>query len=307
MDRFLSLSVFVSAVEEGSLAAAGRRHGLSAVMAGRYLSSLEDEVAARLLQRSTRRLSLTDAGRAYFDRARRILDDLKEADDEAADLQASPRGSLRIAAPVTFGSMYLGPIVAGFMTEFAGVDVALHLQDRFVDLVEEGIDLALRIGRLADSELVARKLADCRLMACASPRYLAAAGHPRAPADLQQHALIGWIGEVTTAPWRFEAADGRVVEHPARCRFTANHTAVMLEVALAGFGIVYGPDFVFAPQLARGELLPVLPDWRSPELPLHAITPSAKQVNAKTRLFIERLRLAFEAPAPWQRWRDEKG
>src|SRR6202011_3656749 len=178
MDRLMSLSVFVAVVEEGSIAAAGRRFGLSAVMAGRYLSALEEDLSARLVQRTTRRLSLTDAGQAYFARSKRILEDLQEADEEAANMQATPRGTLRIAAPITFGSMYLGPVAAQYMAEFSAVDVSLHLQDRFVDLVEEGIDLAIRIGRLPDSDLVARKLADCPLMACASPNYLASAGPP---------------------------------------------------------------------------------------------------------------------------------
>ena len=191
MDRLRGLSVFVAAVEEGSIAAAGKRFGLSAVMAGRYLSALEEHLSARLVERSTRRLSLTDAGRAYFDRGKRILEDLEEADEEVTDRQANPRGTLHITAPITFGHMYLAPVAARYIAEFPGVDISLHLQDRFVDLVEEGMDLAIRIGKLPDSNLVARKLADCSLMACASPIYLATAGTPIKPADLGKHALIG--------------------------------------------------------------------------------------------------------------------
>ncbi|MGI4814173.1 MAG: LysR family transcriptional regulator [Janthinobacterium lividum] len=295
----MSLSVFVAAVEEGSIAAAGRRFGLSAVMAGRYLSALEESLSARLVQRTTRRLSLTDAGRAYFVKSKRILEDLEEAGAEAADLQATPRGVLRIAAPITFGAMYLGPVAARYMVEYPGVDVVLQLQDRFVDLLEEGVDLAIRIGKLPDSELVARKLGECRLMACAAPSYLAAAGIPETPADLTAHRLIGYIGDATAAPWRFVGSDGQATELEYRCRFVANNTGVMLEVALAGFGIVYGPSFVFAKHLARAELVPVLPAYACPILPLHAILPTAKHVSAKTRLFIESLKIAFGDPAPW--------
>lgn len=300
----MSLSVFVAAVEEGSIAAAGKRFGLSAVMAGRYLSALEERLCARLVQRTTRRLSLTDAGEAYFARSKRILDDLEEADDEAADRQAAPRGTLHITAPITFGSLYLGPVAARYMADFPEVNVSLHLQDRFVDLVEEGMDLAIRIGKLPDSDLVARKLADCQLMACASPNYLASAGTPVEPEDLKTHALIGYIGDVTTAQWTFVDRDGHATELQCRCRFMANNTGMMTEVALCGFGIVYGPTFVFASHLAAGELVPVLTSYTNPVLPLHAITPTAKHVNVKTRLFIERLRLAFESPAPWDRWLD---
>ncbi len=304
MDRFVSLSVFVAAVEEGSIAAGGRRHGLSAVMAGRYLSALEEDLRVRLVQRTTRRLSLTEAGQAYFARSRRILEELAEADEEAADLQATPRGTLRVAAPITFGSMYLGAVAARYMAEFPRVDVALHLQDRFVDLVEDGLDVAVRMGKLADSDLVARQLADCRLMACAAPRYLAGAGPLHEPADLAQHALVGYIGAVTTAPWSFTDDQGRTVEIDGHCRFTANNTAVMLEVALSGFGVVYGPSFVFARHLEQGHLVPVLDAFDSPTLPLHAITPTARHVNLKTRLFIDALKVAFAAPTPWDRWRN---
>jgi DNA-binding transcriptional LysR family regulator len=306
MDRLVSLSVFVAAVEEGSIAAAGKRFGFSAVMAGRYLSALEEHLSARLVQRTTRRLSLTDAGQAYFARSKRILEDLQEADEEAADRQASPRGTLHIAAPITFGSLYLGTISAQYMTEFPEVDVSLHLQDRFVDLVEEGMDLAIRIGKLSNSELVARRLADCRVLACASPGYLAAAGIPERPADLEAHALIGYIGDVTSAQWTFIDRDGQATELQCRCRFMANNTGMMAEVALAGFGIVYGPTFVFGKHLAAGELVPVLPAYTNPVLPLHAITPTAKHVNLKTRLFIERLKNAFGNPPPWDRWLDAR-
>jgi len=289
----MSSSVFVSAIEEGSIAAAGRRFGLSAVMAGRYLSALEKSLSVRLIERTTHRLSLTDAGAAYFARSKHILETLEQANAEAADLQATPRGTLRIAAPTTFGSMYLGPVVARFMAEFPQIEVALHLQDRFVDLVEEGVDLAVRIGNLPDSELVARKIRDYRLMACASPEYLKSAGIPQTPADLQSHQLLGYIGAVTAEPWHFTGDDGKAVTVETRCRFMANNTAVMLEVALCGSGIVYGPDFVFAKSLAEGRLVPVLAAYTGASLPLHAITPTSKHVNFKTRLFIDRLKQAF--------------
>jgi DNA-binding transcriptional LysR family regulator len=299
MDRLTSLSVFVAAVEEGSIAAAARRFELSPVMAGRYLSALEERLNARLLHRTTRQLSLTDAGRAYFARCKRILDDLEEADDEAAERQATPQGSLHLTAPITFGTMYLAPVAASYMADFPHVDVSLHLQDRFVDLVEEGMDVAVRIGRLAESRLVARKLADCPLMACAAPSYLAKAGVPHHPEDLAQHALIGYMGDLTTAQWTFIDRDGRSIPVRHECRFMANNTEMMAKIALAGTGVVYGPAFVFAEHLRSGALVRLLSEYSSPVLPLHAITPNAKHVNLKTRLFIERLRLAFAPKAPW--------
>lgn len=302
MDRLMSLSIFVAAIEDGSIAAAGKRFGLSAVMAGRYLSALEEHLSARLVQRTTRQLSLTDAGQAYFARSKRILEELEEADAEAADRQTTPRGTLHIAAPITFGSLYLAPVVAQYMAEFPAVEVSLNLKDQFVDLVDEGVDLAIRIGTLPVSDLVARKLADCRLMACASPSYLAAAGAPTKPEELESHALVGYASDVTTAPWTFVDGAGRTIELKLKCRFIANNTAMMAEVALRGVGIVYGPSFVFAEYLKSGELVPVLPEYTNPVLPLHAITPTAKHVNMKTRLFIERLKLAFGNAPPWELW-----
>jgi DNA-binding transcriptional LysR family regulator len=192
--------------------------------------------------------------------------------------------------------MYLGPVAAQYMKEFPDVDVSMHLQDRYVDLVEEGMDLGIRIGNLSDSGLVARKLADYRDMACATPTYLASAGAPAKPEDLKDHSLIGYLGYITIVPWRFTDSGGQTTELKCHCRFMANNTAMMLEVALQGFGIAYGPSFVFAKHLAAGELVPVLPSYTCPAFPLQAITPTAKHVNIKTRLFIERLARAFATP-----------
>ncbi|MDC0707165.1 LysR substrate-binding domain-containing protein [Stigmatella sp. ncwal1] len=305
MDRLLSMAVFVAAIEEGSIASAARRFGISAVMAGRYLSALEEALPARLVQRTTRRLSLTDAGHAYFTTCKRVLEELEEAGSDAAEAHATPRGTLRIAAPVNFGAMYLGPLVAQYLDDFPGVSVAIHLQDRFVDLVEDGLDLAIRIGQLPDSGLVARRLASCRLIACAAPAYLERAGTPESPQELGVHARIGYIGEVSTPPWTFTASDGRSTRLSRPCRFNANNTSMMLEVTLAGFGVAYAPSFVFAQHLQRGELVQVLPSFNSPELPLHAVTPTAKHVPQKARLFIDRLAVAFGGTPPWERWQDQ--
>lgn len=302
LDRLLSISVFVAAIEEGSIAAAARRLGVTAVMAGRYLSALEEALPARLVQRTTRRLSLTDAGQAYFAKCKRILEALEEADSEAADSHAAPRGTLRIAAPVNFGHAYLGPVIAQYLEDFPGVAVTASLQDSFVDLVEEGFDLAIRIGQLPDSGLVVRRLAQCRLIACATPAYLQRAGTPDAPAELESHARIGYAGVVSTPPWTFVSAAGESSRITSPCRFSANNTSMMLEVALGDFGIAYAPSFVFARHLERGDLLQVLPAFHCPDLPLQAVMPSGRHIAQKARLFVDRLAAAFEGVAPWERW-----
>ena len=303
MDRLTSIAVFVAAIEEGSIAAAGRRLELSSVMAGRYLSSLEDSLSARLIQRTTRRIALTDTGIRYFARCKRILDELEEANQEAAATQSTPRGTLRLSAPVTFGAAYLGPIAAEFMAEYAGVRIEVQLQDRFVDLVEEGIDIAIRIGRLVDSDLVAWPIGSCSLIACAAPDYLARRGDPQSPGDLMAHERIGYMGTVSTIPWSFEE-DGGVMSISEPCRFVANNAQMIAEAALAGCGIAYGPSFAFAKYLEQEKLVQVLPSTRSPTLPIHAVTPTARHVPQKVRAFRDRLSNAFSGSnAPWERWR----
>lgn len=305
MDRLLSLQVFVSAVEEGSIAAAARRHGLSSVMAGRYLSALEDALPARLLHRTTRRLALTDAGSLYFARCKRLLEELEEADHEAAALQATPRGTLRLAAPVTFGAAYLGPVIGAYLADHPGLKVDVQLQDRFVDLIEEGIDIALRIGQLPDSELVAWPVSTCTLVACAAPRYLSRHGAPKSPDDLAAHARIGYTGTVSTTPWAFIGSDGKTHAVTEPCRFVANNTQMMAEAAVAGAGIAYGPSFAFSQHLQQGTLRQVLPAYATPSLTLHAVTPTARHVPQKVRLFRERLREAFGGDTPpWEAWRE---
>lgn len=293
MDRFTEIEVFVAVAEEGSIAAGARKLNMSAVMAGRYLNSLEQNVSARLIERTTRGLSLTDAGRNYLIRSKRILDEFSEADQEAADIQHSPRGTLRIAAPVTFGTLYLGPLISQFMTDYPEVNVSLQLQDRFVDLVTEGIDIALRIGHLPDADYVARRLTHFSLLACASPDYLMNSPPINTPEDLFNHRLIGYLGSFTPLPWNFVSSDGKASVINCAPHFLANNTGIMLEVALKNGGIVYGPEFVFRKALAEKKLLPVLAEYQCPELPMHAITPGAKYVSSKARYFIDYLITTF--------------
>jgi len=296
--------VFVSAIEEGSIAAAARRHGLSPVMAGRYLCALEDALPARLVQRTTRRLSLTDAGTLYFPRCKRILEEFEDANHEAAATQGTPRGTLRVAAPVTFGAMYLGPIVADYMSAYPGVKIEVQLQDRFVDLIDEGVDIAIRIGRLADSEMVAWPISSCTLLACAAPAYLSRYGSPTSPGDLAAHARIGYVGTVSTTPWSFEAPGKKTITVSEPCRFIANKTQMMAEAALAGMGVAYGPSFAFAAHLEQGALVQVLSQYLTPVLPIHAITPTARHVPQKVRAFRDRLSDGFGRDnAPWEQWR----
>jgi DNA-binding transcriptional LysR family regulator len=297
-----SLAVFVAAVEEGSLAAAARRFRLSAAMAGKHLSAVESSLNARLLQRTTRRLSLTDVGQTYYRRCKRILEDFDEANREASDVQGTARGLLKIAAPVTFGAMHLGDVVGRYLDEHPNVAIEILLSDHFVDLIDVGVDLAIRIGRLPDSDLVARRLAPCRMVACASPAYLARHGTPHSPADLQQRSRLAFSGAISAGDWTFTDANdhAHVVDGPVR--MLANNMQMLLTAALSGSGVAYGPTFVFGEHLQRGDLIAVLPEYRTSELAIHAVYPTSRHVPLKARRFIDELALAFGATPPWDRW-----
>ena len=301
MDRVKSLAVFVAAVDEGSLAAAGRRFGLSPAMAGKHLDALEAQLGARLLQRTTRRLSLTEVGRGYYARCKRILDDLDDADREAKDLQTSPRGSLCITAPVTFGALHLGGSVARYLADCPDVNVTVTLTDRFVDLLESGVDVAVRIGRLPDSELVARRIAPCRMLVCASPAYLARHGTPTTPEALRRAARLCFSEAVSPGDWTFVDADGREHAVTGSPRLAVNNMQMLLEAALAGAGVAYGPSFVLSESLARGELVALLPDFRTAELTVYAVVPTARHVSLKVRTFLDRLTTDLGDPPPWDR------
>ncbi|HEY2021930.1 LysR family transcriptional regulator [Paraburkholderia sp.] len=299
MDRMTSLGVFVAAVEEGSFAAAARRYGLSPAMAGKHVSEIEARLNARLLQRTTRRLSLTDAGHTYYQRSKQILEAFDEANREASDSQGAARGVLRVAAPVTFGAMHLGQVVARYVEDHPQVNVEVVLGDRYVDLLDAGIDVAIRIGRLNDPALVTRRIAPCRMVVCASPDYVARHRAPRKPGDLLRAPRLAFSEAVSAGDWTLYDAKNRahVIDGPSR--IAANNTQLLLSAALAGAGIAYGPTFVFGEHLRSGELVALLPAYRATELVIQAVYPSARRIPFKVRRFVDYLAEAFGDEPPW--------
>lgn len=299
MDRLTSLGVFVAAVEEGSFAAAARRFGLSPAMAGKHVSEIEARLNARLLQRTTRRLSLTDAGQVYYERSKQILEAFDEANREASESQATARGVLRVAAPVTFGAMHLGEVIARYVEDHPQVNVEVVLGDRYVDLLDAGIDVAIRIGRLNDPELVTRRIAPCRMVVCASPAYIERHGAPRKPRDLLHAPRLAFSEAVSAGDWTLFDSKNRahVVDGPSR--ISANNTQMLLSAALAGAGIAYGPTFVFGEHVRRGELVELLPRYRATELTIQAVYPSARRIPFKVRRFVDYLAEAFGDEPPW--------
>ncbi|ALV94370.1 LysR family transcriptional regulator [Pantoea rodasii] len=281
------MQIFIAAVEEGSFAAAARRFQLSPAMAGKHVSAIESDLNVRLLQRSTRRLSMTDAGQRYYVRCKAILEAMEEANREASDIQTTPRGLLRIAAPVAFGAMHLGQIVSRYLEQFPQVTLDVVLDDKYADLLENRIDVAIRVGRLDDPLLVTRRLAPCRMMLCASPAYLQQQGTPETPEELSRAPRLAFSQAVSTGDWTIYDTQGRPHTIEGACRMTANNIQLLLEAALAGTGIAYGPSFVFGEHIKQGRLITLLPTYRTTELTLQAVYPSAIRIPSKVRSFVD--------------------
>ena len=297
MDRLVSMAVFKRTVEVGSFAAAARHFRISPEMAGHHVRALEAHLGVRLLNRSTRRLHLTEAGNGYYARCKQILADIEEAEGEANLLQATPRGLLRVAAPVTFAVLHIARAASDYMVRYPEVTFDVVISDRFVDLIEEGFDLAIRIGDLQDSNLIVRRLASARLVTCASPAYLRRAGTPQTPGDLSRHACLIYTGtERAPATWRFEAPDGSAETVRVSGPLTATNAAFIHRMALAGHGVIHGPSFSFSADIKEGRLIPLLTEWQSRELTIQVVYPHRSLLSAKVRSFVDFLarRLSLE-------------
>lgn len=302
MDRFTALAVFVKVVERRSFAAAAREFGLSPAMVSKHVRALEERLGARLLNRTTRRLSLTEVGRGYYERARQILADLEDADRAASDLQAAPRGTLKVNAPFSFGIRHVGPAVAAYLGAYPGITVELSLNDHYIDLLAEGVDVALRIGRLADSSLIARRLAPIRLVACASPAYLARRGTPQTPGDLAAHDCLIYTYAASAEEWRFIGPGGEDEVARVSGRLFANNGDVLIAAALAGIGIALAPTFMAGEHVQAGGLVTLLPGHVAPEAALYAVYPPGRHLSAKLRSFVDFLVARFGEEPEWDRW-----
>lgn len=294
MDRLSSMSAFVMAAELGSYARAAERLNMSAQMVAKHVASLEQRLGARLLNRTTRRQSLTELGSAYYERCKHILTEAEAADSLAQIMNDTPRGKLKVTAPVTFGSYSLMPLITAFLRDNPDVEIDLHLTDRFVDLVEEGYEAAFRIGPLATTGFTARPLAPYRLVVCASPAYLAARGTPYLPADLEQHECLGYAfwSRPADREWVFhQGASAHKVQVASRLQI--NESRALMSAALGGFGIVLGPEDFLRTALASGELVRVLPAFDAPSRPMHLVYTANRQRTAKLRRFVEAVLMRF--------------
>jgi DNA-binding transcriptional LysR family regulator len=286
MDRLLGMEVFVDVVEAGSLTAAADKLGMSAPMVGKHIRALEARLGAAVLMRTTRRQSLTEVGRGYYERCKLILDEIRAADTSAQAMRDTPRGRLRISAPVSFGAACLAPALVDYLAAYPEVSTELVLNDRVVDLVEDGFDVAVRIGTLADSGLIARPLAPYAMLICAAPSYLARAGKPKTPADLMRHQCLGFTHWRHRGGWRLGRKDIDKGQVPVS-RFESNNGPALRMAALAGFGLVMQPRILVAEDVAAGRLVAVLKNDVPEPMPVNLIYPRDRQQLPKLRTFIE--------------------
>ncbi|QDQ28729.1 LysR family transcriptional regulator [Chitinimonas arctica] len=288
MDRFSSMAIFARVVERGSFTAAAEGSGMTPTMVGNHIRELERHLKGRLLNRTTRRQSLTELGKRYHARCVEILALVDSAELDAREMQNSPRGRLRVSCPVIYGTRVLVPALAAYFDCYPEVQVELSLNDRFVDLAEEGFDAAIRVGVLPDSGLIARPLAHSSRIVCASPAYLARHGQPRTPADLAQHNCLAFM--VATGPeheWRFSRPDGNGVERIAvRGRLDVNGGLALREAALAGLGIILQPRMMLQEDLDAGRLVRLFPDWPAQTLPIHVVHLPDAHMPPKLASFI---------------------
>lgn len=300
LDRITGLQVFVRVAALGTLSAAARALEMSQTMATKHLAALEDRLGIKLVHRSTRRLTLTDAGRTYLDSVERILADIDEADAKASLEAAEVRGTLRLNVPVSFGIREIGPILPELCRRHPALSIDLGLNDRFVDPIEEGWDLVIRIGGMKESSLIARRLAPCRMVVCAAPSYLAQHGRPKTLADLSRFNCLGYTlsRDAGADRWLF-GRDGKVGV-TVKTNLKANNGDVLVAAAIAGQGIIYQPTFLVSREIASGALTAIKLDHPGRELDgIFAVYPSGRRPPAKVRAAIDFLAERL-GEAPWE-------
>ena len=299
MDRIDLLQIFLRVAATGSFSQAADQLSLPRPTVSLAVQQLEARLGTRLLHRTTRRLSLTESGAAYFERARQILDALHEADAEASSAALQAAGRLRINAPLTFGNLHLAPLWGEFLKLHPGVELDITLTDRVVDLVEEGYDLAVRIaphGQLAGASLVARRLATDRMVLCASPAYLRGAPALSHPRDLSAHPVMAYAWWSGGEAWRFTGPAGETETVAVRARLRTNSGDTCRAAALADQGVIWQPAFLVGADLHAGRLVELLPHWQGPELTIHAVWPSRHHLPGKVRAMVDFLAAAFAQP-----------
>ena len=298
MDNLSEMAVFAKVVQQRSFTAAARDLGLSKSAVSKQVGRLEDRLGARLLNRTTRKLSLTEVGAVFYERCARIVEEARAAAGEVGSMAATPRGRLRVNAPMTFGTLHLGPVIADFLEAHAEIELDLVLDDRFSDLIEDGFDVAIRIAALVDSSLIVRRLAPSRSVLCAAPDYLRRHGRPEKPEDLRQHNCFGYLYRDSGTDWTLNGAKGPV-SIPLQGKLRANNGEVLRHAALAGTGIVGLPSFIVGSDLRAGTLVEFLPECVPQTHSIHAVYPHRRHLMPKVRAFVDFLAARFRPEPYW--------
>lgn len=287
MDDINAYLVFARVVEEGSFTAAAERLGESKSAVSKQIGRLEDSLGTRLLNRTTRRMSLTEAGAIFYERVRRVVEEVEEARIAVSQLQAAPRGTLRVSAPVSFGMTHVAPMLPLFMARYPDLHVDIALTDHQVDLVEDGIDVAIRIGALTDTSLIARRIREYRRLIVASPDYWRKHGMPEHPNDLGDHNCLTYAYLLGGRTWRLRAPDGTEIAVRVGGSMNANNGELLMSAAEAGLGIIQSPSFICDQAVAAGRLVPALEDYEFEPVGLHAVFPHARNLSTKVRVFVD--------------------
>ncbi len=297
-DPLEGYATFAAVVDCGGFSAAALRLKVTKSAVSKQVSRLEERLGARLLNRTTRRLSLTEAGQAFHQHCLRILAEAEDAELAVSQLHASPRGLLRVSAPMSFGVTHLAPALCPFLARYPDLTLEVSYDDRLVDVLAEGVDVVVRITRLADSSLIARKVAPVRRVLAASPEYLEQRGVPRQPSDLAAHDCLLYTLQASANTWPLLHRDGSRADITISGRVRMNNGDALRAAAVAGLGIVYSPSFIIGEDMAAGRLVRVLPEWEGPEIALYAVYPPGRHLSAKVRAFVDYLVEAF-GPEPY--------
>jgi DNA-binding transcriptional LysR family regulator len=302
LDRVTGMQVFARVAALGTLSAAARSLRMSQTMATKHIAAIEQRLGIKLLHRTTRRLTLTEAGRRYLDAAERILAEVEEAEAAAAAERVEARGTLRVNAPVSFGTREIAPLLPQFARSYPAVTVDFGLNDRAVDLIEEGWDVAVRIGHLADSTLIAKKLAPNRMVVCASPAYLGERGTPRTISELKDHNCLGYTLSRTVGAERWSFGPDGEITVPVSGNLRSNNGDALVAAALAGQGLIYQPTFFVSSEIRAGKLVPITLDHPTIESAgVFAVYPPDRRPPAKLRAFIDFVMQRFSPEPPWDR------
>ena len=290
------MRVFCSVIEAGGFAAAADQLGISTSAVSRQVAQLEAHLNVRLLNRTTRRMSPTDEGFAYFERCTQLLADIEETEASVAGEARRPRGRLRLTAPITLGVLRLAPAFAAFSQRYPEITLDIVLSDNVSDFTEEGLDMAVRVGRIGSENVVARHIGETALLIAAAPAYLERAGTPVTPDDLTRHSCFTYAFSATGNHWEFVDGNGDPLSVRIGGPIKANSGMLLAEMAVAGSGVVYGPCFILSPLIERGLLVRLLPDWATRRLPIHVVYPTRRHLSARVQAMTSFLTEWFEKP-----------